>query len=329
MAQNDNSAWHVVFSPEQNADGLWVSGTTFEFREIREFVDACMRPSAAGRYKELLISLPEIVLALIELMETRIVGPGERDEFLKARALQASLQDDVESLKKDQELNEAESRNLRWHLWHEAGTDKETTSARIEELNARWRDIRLRLREREIELDKAREAIRGFFRETSAQEHERIVNRLFREYKAWSRGALVVNFKVPVRRVHWEILKPSGNAWQELVRYFERLSHSHDKRYDLDRLHRIHDFEPDQIFVGRASFEGYVVFVFSNRQMAVLDCPEVGNALYMMETNKWKLLSQMSKTELLRFHREEIHRIVHVSWWLSDLKYFLESRTLR
>ena len=193
MAQTGTDGWQVVFSPEQNAEGMWVSGTAFEFREIREFVDACIRPSAGGHYKELLVSTPEMVLALIELLETRIVSPTERDALLRARALHASLQDEVESLKEEQEMIEAENRNPRWQIWKDANTNKESTSARIEELDARWRDIQLSLQKREIELHNAREAIRGFFRESSAQERERIVNRLFREYSAWRRGTLVVS----------------------------------------------------------------------------------------------------------------------------------------
>ena len=80
---------------------------------------------------------------------------------------------------------------------------------------------------------------------------------------------------------------------------------------------------PDGSWICGNDAEGYVVFVFKGRNMAALDCPKVGNALYVMEANKWKFLSQMSKTELLRFHREEIRRVVHYSYWLSDLNYIL------
>ena len=55
---------------------------------------------------------------------------------------------------------------------------------------------------------------------------------------------------------------------------------------------------PDDIYIGRASFEGYVVFVFKKVNAAALDCPKVGNALYLMDADKWKFLSQLSKTEL-------------------------------
>lgn len=184
-------------------------------------------------------------------------------------------------------------------------------------------EIKHRRKEVDTELDKARDRLQSFFADESSVEAEKIVSRLLRDYRAWSRGTLAVDFDVPVRRVHWHILKPSGDSWLQLVRYYENLSRIRDRQYDLDRLRLIHDFKPDQIFVGRASFEGYVVFVFEAKGTAVLDCPEVGNAIYIMQAKKWKFLSQLSKTELLKYHSAEVRRIIHRSRWLSDLQFYL------
>jgi len=57
-----------------------------------------------------------------------------------------------------------------------------------------------------------------------------------------------------------------------------------------------------------------------------MDCMEVGNALYIMDANKWKTLSQFSKTELLIHHRKEVQRIVHGQNWFSELKHKLQKR---
>jgi len=316
-------AERVVFSPEQLPDGTWITGNDVEFGEMRTFVDACLRPATGGTLKKFAVSDPQIVLGVIELMRASIVGPEERKKFAEARVQLVSVQQNNDSLTQEEAATQKQIYDLARELWSVSENKRPALRERMKVLELRGKEIRGEMKDLGPHIAKAKANLQEFFREEVPRGREHIVERLLREYKAWRRGALAVSFELPVKRVHWHILKPAGNSWQELVRYYESLSRNTGRRFDLDRLRAIHEFKPDEIFVGSASFEGYVVFVFNSLNMAVLDCPEVGNALYIMEARKWKFLSQMSKTELRHFHREDIRRVLHYSYWLSDLTYYL------
>lgn len=146
------------------------------------------------------------------------------------------------------------------------------------------------------------------------------IKRIRHDFGLWQRGLLEVEFETPVHRVYWELLKPSGDSWAELVRHFEHLSRIRGEQYDIERIKLLRDYKPDDIYVGRASFEGYVVFCYDRADTAALECPKVGNALYFMALPDWRFLSQLSKTELLDHHRPEIRRFVHSGTWHQDLK---------
>lgn len=423
ILQGKKNEYPLLFSPQKLADGSWAPARDVEFRDLREYVDECLRPSKAKRFKGYLSSRPETISAVLELMVSKVVaatqnslptinnteiGDGTTDwtqDHFDASAKRASerdakgtprehlllnrrklitavcddyrahfsvlygktdrlppdifvkvenavekvlngeqlfsmiapklrlLQDRLDLLHEEDAMVQAQIRRLAYDFSRVPGRNE------VETLRKQQSAIQKQLNSIKPQLEREQQRFEAFLRRANnsgktvadsgeslwnaSKERQRIVTRLYREFRAWQRGTLAVDFNVPVHRVHWEILKPSGDSWQELVRYYERLSRANNKSYDLDRLRKVHDLGPDEIFVGQASFDGYVVFIFRSRNLAVLDCPEVGNALYLMDSKRWKFLSQMSKTELLRYHRGEVRRIVHVSWWLSDLEYVL------
>jgi len=152
----------------------------------------------------------------------------------------------------------------------------------------------------------------------------KVIQRLNHQFEQWQKGGL--DLEVNVHHVYWELLKPSGNSWKVIERRYENLQRANNKRYEIERIQKIHSLEPQDIYIGLASFEGYIVFVFQKYNCAVMDCPEVGNALYCMDTNKWKSLSQLSKTELLSGYREEVQRIIHGQNWFFELQNELQKR---
>jgi hypothetical protein len=124
----------------------------------------------------------------------------------------------------------------------------------------------------------------------------------------------------------WRILPP-GHTWKEIIRHYESLQSIRHEEYDASRLKFTYDLKPDDVYVGVEEFEGYVVFVFQHGQTAVLECPKVGNAIYLMDAAKWKFLSQLSKTELLEDFSNVIERVPHVGfYWRLRLKRVLRRR---
>ena len=122
------------------------------------------------------------------------------------------------------------------------------------------------------------------------------------------------------RRLYWKLLPSGKHPFPKLCEYYNELqSISSGKRYEIERLEKIYSLAPDDIYVGQDEFEGYAVFVFKESNKAVLECPIVGNAIYIIKDN-WKSLSQRSKSELLWYHSNSVLRIIHSENWFEKLK---------
>ena len=125
----------------------------------------------------------------------------------------------------------------------------------------------------------------------------RALDRLRRRLRAWIRGEVFIEPAIPLIRVEWELL-PAGE-WGNVLQYLASLTHYSNHERDDRRIKLLHDLRPDLMFVGKASFEGYVGFVFDRAKAAVLESPYMGNALYMLDSREWRALSKMTKGELV------------------------------
>lgn len=327
-SRNSNSV-RMLFYPHALADGTWISKPTASFSVLREYIEKCMRPTTAGKLGALLVSSPLAVEALINFLESKIILPADNSTFNaqseKLKTLRQSVQkprDEIAALKetiRELERRMSKERNVedRKVLKQERGRIRALASPKQMEVEQLTRQIQA--------LEFARSAFLGTHA-SNVQKHA--IERLRREFGKWQKGELDFEFKSPIHRVYWELLKPSGDSWREIVRHYEYLQRVQNERYELERLKQIHDLEPDVIYIGLASFEGYVVFVFKKLDCAVLECPRVGNALYVMDADNWKFLSQLSKTELLGHHRAEVRRIIHSWGWFHDLERELQRRSL-
>ena len=134
------------------------------------------------------------------------------------------------------------------------------------------------------------------------------------------------NESVPIIKVYWRILaaKTTSQLFTEIKRYYKLLQ---DKRqdtttYDINRLQEVYNFGSDSIYIGLDEFEGYIVFEFRSRQRAVMECPEVNNAIYIIKGD-WKELSKLNRTELIHKYPEKVSRIIHAGNWNEKLKKML------
>lgn len=239
---NDTRRHELRLAPEQSNSGEWVEASSPDFRFLREFVDAFLRPEKYPSLKPFLTKTPCSIDSILEMMERLI--PQNPD------------------------TPDAELSRIRNHA----------------------------------------------------------INRLKRDFALWNKGLLPVELSMPVHRVYWELLKPEGDSWDELIRHFRYLENSRNEHYETSRLKPLIDLKPDKIYVGRASFEGYVVFCYDRGQTAVLECPRVGNALYLMKLDEWKFLSQQSKKELLFQHSDHVERIAHTGNYRYEITLRLRER---
>jgi hypothetical protein len=129
-------------------------------------------------------------------------------------------------------------------------------------------------------------------------------------------------FNEKIERVPWIILPSGGHPFPTLVEYFKSVAQEHHKEFDEDRLERIKSLNPTAIYKGINEFDGYAVFFFNEYDGAILECPFVGNAIYLLK-GEWETLSRLTKRELLEEHPREVVRIIHSGDWFSRLKELL------
>jgi hypothetical protein len=153
---------------------------------------------------------------------------------------------------------------------------------------------------------------------------EHAIRRLRRYFEMWKRGDLPF---VHIREVPWVTLKPSGNSWPTIERYCYRLNKTRNHRYDDERIRFLYNLKPDEVCCGLGDYEGYLVFVFNARDTAVMERAKVGNAMFIVNADRWRFLSQRSKTELLTDYSSEVESFPHTGHiWRRWLRAALRRR---
>lgn len=127
-----------------------------------------------------------------------------------------------------------------------------------------------------------------------------------------------------VRRLNWEVLPAGEMPWPQLQRRLRPVLDDVGERTGpvitrrLELLTETH--EPNFVAVGRAGFNGYMVFGYPSSDVYVLESIYYGNATYVFG-DEWERLSQMTKAEILRNDLQE-DRIIHREGWddrINDL----------
>ena len=299
---NSSQELRLLFAPVQSPTGVWTQ-PNLDFAVVRRFAEACLRPGKDQELKPFLSNNPSAIAQVIATLETLIPTPPDPDSDPQLKRELNALDTQIAAAKVA--LAGAELA-LQKVLGRKKGVSFSMRIVGFRRTLAALDSERERLASGE---DAARISIRN-----SA------IRRIRHDFDLWQRGLLEVEFETPVHRVYWELLKPSEDSWVELVRHFEYLSRIRGEQYDIERIKLLRDYKPDDIYVGRASFEGYVVFCYDRADTAALECPKVGNAIYFMALQDWRFLSQLSKTELLDHHRPEIQRFIHSGTWQQDLQ---------
>ena len=138
--------------------------------------------------------------------------------------------------------------------------------------------------------------------------HYRAVQRLRRDLEDLLKGRLA---GPPIEKVPWRLLPPpeAGEAGLEKMLTDIR-SLLPGVRLEGARLEFAYDLGPVRIYVGLGEFEGYLAFLFERTDHVLLECPMGGNAAYIFRED-WRILSRLSKTELLNYHTSEVDRVIH------------------
>ncbi len=124
--------------------------------------------------------------------------------------------------------------------------------------------------------------------------------------------------------LNWKLLPTGAIPFHYLKNYLQEVSKSSREEFDLEKIEKIISLDADKIYCGIDDFNGYLVFLFEEIELAVLDCPQKGNAIYIFGED-WKTLSRLSKSELLNYYPNKTKRIIHRGDWFERLKLILQT----
>ncbi|MDI9334470.1 MAG: hypothetical protein QM533_08835 [Cytophagales bacterium] len=118
------------------------------------------------------------------------------------------------------------------------------------------------------------------------------------------------------KKLNWEILPAGTYPWDRVrATINERLLRKSDsqKAVITQRNSHIAKFNPNFIASGSAGFGGYFVYGFPKKNFYLLECPDFGNATYVLG-NDWERIAQLTKREIIQNSLYE-RRIIHGQDW--------------
>ncbi len=125
---------------------------------------------------------------------------------------------------------------------------------------------------------------------------------------------------ISAQKVPWKILPKGKLLFSQVINHFRQIQQKNVQvRYDIERLQKMQELQPEAIYIGLEEFDGYVVFYFEKNRTAVLECPVVGNAIYVIRGD-WRKLSQLTKKQLLELNSTSAQRIIHSGDWFLRLE---------
>jgi hypothetical protein len=291
----------------------WASCLSKDFRGLREFIDQGLgqlgmegHPASKNEFSALVDLLaqknprPELdpEVASIDKWDELSFEP-----FSPTSAVQTLL-DQLEQCRKEMgsvfdEPNSRRRRKLR---------------QRIEQLE---KEAHQKTQSERVNHETKKQAIREAFGDW--QTKSRIVaNVMNRAKQAFSEGNMRM---LNAERISWRLLPDGPQVFDQLVSEFQRVARSFPERqFDIERLDRLRGLNPSRYYIGEDEFEGYVVCTFTNTEKAVLECPFIGNAIYVLRSD-WKALSRLSKRCLLNEFPDQVFRIPHAGDYWGKLRW--------
>ncbi len=120
--------------------------------------------------------------------------------------------------------------------------------------------------------------------------------------------------KLTGRRLQWRPARPGSLSIGNIRRHCEeRRLRDPEFKFDMDRIEKAYELGPDDPpWEGPDGFDGYIIFTFPGTAKALMECPEIGNAAYVIHKD-WESWSQMNKQELMAEAERggEVTRILH------------------
>lgn len=134
------------------------------------------------------------------------------------------------------------------------------------------------------------------------------------------RADLLPPLRVPVKQLNWEIFPQGRVPWDQVKKEVDRVTErapASVKPVIRARVDAVQQYGPDFAAIGRAGFDGYWVFGFTNHGLYVLESRMLDNATYVLDAD-WQVVSQLTKAEVINSDLA-VARLIHDGSWAEKL----------
>ena len=131
--------------------------------------------------------------------------------------------------------------------------------------------------------------------------------------------------KIKLKEVKWEILPKGKYPWERAKKILEDYfkNPSCDNKKVLRSNHKtLAQYNPDFLAIGQNSFNGYVVYGYSDREIFIFESNQLGNATYVFNGD-WENASQLTKYDIIN-GKLCYKRLIHSKKWKSNVKMLFE-----
>ena len=131
--------------------------------------------------------------------------------------------------------------------------------------------------------------------------------------------------KEDIEFVDWEILPPGWwNDESQANKIRSNFGSSEEFNEFIDRLKFVDGFNPRQTYTGKFGDQGYKYYIFVFDRHVVAECPQYGNAVYVLKgTDNWQSIFSRSRQELRANYNDRMIWIRHTKTWKQRLKPYL------
>lgn len=146
---------------------------------------------------------------------------------------------------------------------------------------------------------------------------------LFHNCDLFKEGLTPIFLSCEIKKVNWHILPPGEYPWERLKEELKLSSTRKNKTIAQRSTYEyIRQYKPENIVEGLAGFHGYIAYLFPEKELALLEHMQNGNATYVFQTSNWEMFSQLTKSEIINNALMK-ERIVHKSDWKTNISRIL------
>lgn len=146
---------------------------------------------------------------------------------------------------------------------------------------------------------------------------------LFHSCDLFKEGLTPIFPPCQIKKVNWQILPPGEYPWERMKEVLKLPNVRKTKaKAQRSTYEYISQYKPESVVVGLAGFHGYIVYLFPEKELALLEHMQNGNATYVFQTSNWEMFSQLTKSEIIN-NELMSERVIHKSDWKDNINNIL------